>query len=501
LVKLRVYLVGAGPGDSALITVRGLKLIKTADCIVYDYLVNPDLLKFRKNGCELIYVGKKAGAHILSQDKINQLLVKKSRRYNIVVRLKGGDPFIFGRGAEEALYLKKNKIDFEIVPGVTSAIAAATYAGIPLTVRSENSTVGFITGNEDPTKKDTNINWKALVNALGTMVFLMGIGNLEKIIKKLIANGKSPKTPVAIIRWGTTVKQKTIAGNLENIVQLAKKNKMAPPAIIVVGETVKFRKDLSWFEKRPLLGKKIMVTRTREQASVFSEKLLELGAEVIEIPVIKIVSLKADKKLKEAFTQQQYDWVFFTSQNGVGEFAQIMNRAGKDSRIFGRAKICAIGSETAKSLAVIGIKPDYVPAQFCAEAIVEHFKRIKLRAGSALILRAKQARDVLPDGLKQLGFKVKVIDLYDTCPEKDSAPRLKECLKERIDLVTFASSSSVKNFVELLGKGYCRLLKGIGLISIGPITSSTIRGYGLKVNKEAKIYTIEGLVEAVTKNK
>lgn len=506
--KPTVYLTGAGPGDAKLITVKGLEVIKRADCILYDYLVNPDLLKFARSDCKLIYAGKKAAAHTLPQDKINQLLLKQARLHNIVVRLKGGDPFIFGRGAEEALYLKKNKIDFEVVPGVTSAIAVATYAGIPLTVRTENSTVGFITGNEDPAKNDSNINWPALAKALGTMVFLMGIGNLEKIVQKLIESGKPPKTPVAIIRWGTTAKQKTITGNLKNIVRVAKKNKIAPPAIIIVGEVVKFRKNLNWFEKRPLLGKGVVVTRTREQASALSEKLTDLGAQVIEIPVIKILSLKVDQQLREVFLQTEYDWVFFTSQNGVGEFAQFLNRAGKDSRIFGRAKVCAIGSETAKSLAAIGIKPDYVPAQFCAEAIVKHFSRLSSgnppsagKADSALILRAKQARDVLPDGLKRLGFKVKVIDLYDTCPEKESALKLRECLKRGVDLVTFASSSSVKNFVELLGKDYRRLLKGTSLVSIGPVTSSTIREYGLKVNKEARVYTIDGLVEAIRKTK
>jgi len=522
--KPTVYLTGAGPGDAKLITVKGLELIKRADCIIYDYLVNPDLLKFARGDCKLIYVGKKAAAHTLPQDKINHLLVKQARLHNVVVRLKGGDPFIFGRGAEEALYLKRNKIVFEIVPGVTSAIAVAAYAGIPLTVRSENSTVGFITGNEDPAKKDSNINWAALSKALGTMVFLMGIGNLAKIVQKLIASGKLPNTPVAIIRWGTTAKQETITGNLKNIARLAQKNKIAPPAIIVVGEVVRLRKDLNWFEKRPLLGKRIVVTRAREQASALSEKLIDLSAEVIEIPVIKIVPLKVDKQLREVFLEKEYDWIFFTSQNGVGEFARFLNRTGKDSRIFGKAKVCAIGSETAKSLAGMGIKPDYVPKDFCTEAILEYFKSprsplCKRRdAGgikdkmNALILRAKQARDVLPEGLKRLGFKVKVIDLYDTLAEKESAKLIHKILRRpavggtpqddpRVHWVTFASSSSVKNFVELLGQDYRRLLKGVSLISIGPVTSATIREYGLKVNQEAKVYTIEGLVEAIRKTK
>lgn len=491
-----VYLVGAGPGDAKLITVRGLELIKKADCIIYDYLVNPDLLRFAHNGCKLIYVGKKAGAHTLPQDKINRLLVKQAHLYNVVVRLKGGDPFIFGRGAEEALYLKKNKIDFEIVPGVTSAIAVATYAGIPLTARSQNSTVGFITGNEDPLKKDSNINWDALTRALGTMVFLMGIGNLEKIVRKLIESGKSAQTPVAIIRWGTTVKQQTSTGNLKNIVQLAKKNKIAPPAIIVVGEVVKFRKDLNWFEKKPLLGKRIVVTRTRGQASVLSEKLTDLGAEAIEIPTIKIISLPKDRQIK-AELAKKYDWIIFSSQNGVKEFSGFLLRNNQDSRIFGGAKICAIGSETKKALKNIGIIADYVPAEFCGEAILEHFSRLELKQKKFLILRAKQARDILPQGLKKLGATVKTIDLYDTCLEKASAPKLRECLKQGVDLVTFASSSTVKNFVALLGKDYRRLLKGVGIISIGPVTSATIREYGLKVTKEAKVYTIDGLVQSI----
>lgn len=500
MAKPIVYLTGAGPGDAKLITLGGLELIKKADCIVYDYLVNPDLLKFARCDCKLIYVGKKAGAHTLAQGKINQLLVKAAKLHNTVVRLKGGDPFIFGRGAEEALYLKKHKIDFEIVPGVTSAIAVAAYAGIPLTARSENSTVGFITGNEDPLKKDSNINWSALAKALGTMVFLMGIGNLEKIVQKLIASGKSPKTPVAIIRWGTTARQKTLTGNLKNIVQLAKKNKIAPPAIIVVGEVVKFRKDLNWFEKRPLLGKRILVTRTREQASVLSEKLTDLGAEAIEIPTIKIVPLHKDKEIETAL-EKKYDWIIFSSQNGVKELSNFLQRNNQDVRIFCGTKVCAIGSETKKALKNIGINADYVPVEFRGEAILEYFSRQDLKGKKFLILRAKQARNVLPQGLKKLGATVKIIDLYDTCLEKGNLPKLRECLKHGVDLVTFASSSTVKNFVALLGKDYRRLLKGVGIISIGPVTSSTIREYGLKVSQEAKVYTIEGLVEAIGKQK
>ncbi len=512
MIKSTVYLVGAGPGDSRLITVRGLELIKKADCIIYDYLVNPELLKFRKNVCKLVYVGKKAGAHTLTQERINRLLVKEAKTYQSVVRLKGGDPFIFGRGAEEASYLKKNRINFDIVPGITSAIAVPAYAGIPLTERSRNSTVGFITGHEDPTKIDSSIDWDALVKALGTMVFLMGMGNLGLIAERLIDGGKPKNTPVALIRRGTTAKQKTITGTLGNIAGLARKKKITPPAIIVVGEAVKLRKELNWFEKKPLFAKRIIVTRTREQASFLSEKLAGSGAEVIEIPTIKVVSLKADRQLKNAFSAGKYDWVFFTSQNGVYEFAGFLKRCGKDSRIFGKAKICAIGSETEKGLHKIGIRPDYLPPQFVAEEVVRHFKKLSLRARSAkqsprgkashsgkkaLILRAKKARDILPKGLERAGFEVKVIDLYDTVLPRESAAALKQAFRAKIDFVTFTSSSTVENFIKLMGKGYRRKLSGVTLASIGPVTSGTLRKSGLKANIEAKVYTIEGLVKAI----
>lgn len=500
LFKATIYLVGAGPGDSKLITLKGLELIKRADCIIYDYLVNPELLKFRKNDCELIYAGKKAGAHTLTQGKINELLVRKARVHRNVVRLKGGDPFIFGRGAEEALYLRKKKINFEVVPGITSAIAAPAYAGIPLTERSRASTVGFITGHEDPAKLDSTIDWEALAKALGTMVFLMGVGNLDLIAKKLIASGKPKNTPVALISWGTTVKQKTVTGNLGNISSLARKNKIAPPAIIVVGENVALRKELEWFEKKPLFAKRIIVTRARGQASNFLEKLIELGAEVIEIPVIKVVSQKKDKQLKNAFLLGKYEWIFFTSSNGVYEFSAFLKRSGRDARILAQAKICAIGSETAKSLQAIGIMPDYVPAQFVAEAVVKHFKNIKLKGSvghGALILRAKKARGILPEGLKEAGFKVKIIDLYDTLLPRESTSTLKEAFTEKIDFVTFTSSSTVENFIKLLGSDYRKRLSGVKLASIGPITSSTLRKFSLKADVEAKIYTIEGLINAM----
>ncbi len=493
MVKGKVYLAGAGPGDAKLITLRVFELIKAADCIIYDYLANPALLKSAGKDCKIIYVGKQGGAHTLPQGKINALLVASAKKYTTVLRLKGGDPFMFGRGAEEAIFLKKHGIDFEIVPGVTSAIAVPSYAGIPLTERRHNSSVGFITGHEDPAKEESNIDWYSLAKGLGTLVFLMGVGNLELISKKLMTAGKPASTPVAVIRWGTTPRQRTVIGNLGNIAQIARKNKVAPPSIIVVGEVVGLRKQLNWFETKPLFGKRIIVTRVREQASKLTEKLESLGACVIEAAAIKIVSLGADEQVRR-FLGDEPDWVFFTSQNGVEEFSRILGRIKKDARVLCCSKVCAIGSETAKSLEGIGIKADYVPDKFVAEAIVKGFRSKK---GSALILRARKARDILPQGLRRTGMQVMVADLYDTCVDSGAKALLKEAFRERIDWVTFTSSSTVENFIKLLGKDYRKKLKGVKLASIGPVTSQTLKKFGLKPAVEAKVYTIDGLVEAM----
>ena len=500
MINSTVYLTGAGPGDPKLITVRGLEAIQKADCIIYDQLAAPELLKYARKGCELIYAGKSAGNHALPQDKINRLLAEKAGVHEKVVRLKGGDPFIFGRGGEEALYLKNRGIRFEIIPGVTSAIAVPAYAGIPLTMRGVTSTVGFITGHEAPGKERSDIDWRALSKALGTMVFLMGVENLPAIAKKLIACGKSENTPAAVIGNGTTAKQRLVSGTLGNIAGLVGKSRLAPPAIIVVGEVAGLSGRLGWLEKKPLFGKRIVVTRAREQASALSELLSELGAEVVEAPAIKFRSLNADKKVRKAFSGEKYDWVFFTSQNGVSEFSAILNRLGRDLRILKEAKVCAIGSGTAEALKGIGIKADHVPGRFVSESVVKDFNKRGYEGKRALILRAKQARDVLPEGLAGAGLAVRTIDLYDTLPQLESRRTLKEIFSRGVDMVTFASSSTVKNFTRLLGGDYRRLLTGVRLASIGPVTSAALREAGLKPDVEAEIYTIKGLTEAIARN-
>lgn len=497
--KPTVYLAGAGPGDPSLITLRALELIKSADCIIYDYLVNPVLLKFASTGAELIYVGKSAGTHTLPQERINQLLVKKAKARMTVLRLKGGDPFIFGRGAEEASYLKKKKINFEIVPGISSAIAVPAYAGIPLTERSRTSTVGIITGHEDPTKMDSGIDWQGLADSLGTMVFLMCVGNLSSIVEKLLACGKPKNTPIAIIRQGTMPEQRVVTGQLGNIAGLAEKSKIAPPAIIVVGEVVKLRKSLNWFEQKPLFGKRVIVTRASHQAGEFSGKLNALGAQVFEVPVIRLVSLKADKQVAVTFSQEIYDWVIFTSQNGVEEFSRILQRTRKDSRVLAGKKICAIGPQTAMALEKIGISPDFIPKRYFAEAIIRHFQHVVPKKSRVLILRARQARDALPQGLSDAGLKVKVIDLYDTRAEKEGIAKMREAFKAGVELVTFTSSSTVKNFVKLLGSGYRVKLLGIKIASIGAVTSGTLKEFGLKVDIQANDFTVNGLTEAIRK--
>jgi len=502
-MKAKVYLVGAGPGDPGLITVRGKECIQNADVIIYDYLASPALLNYARKSAELIYVGKKGGDHTLSQDEINALIVEKANSGGIVCRLKGGDPFIFGRGGEEAEVLFKEKLSFEVVPGVTSAIAAAAYAGIPLTHRKLTSSLAFITGHEDPDKEETGINWSSLATGVGTLVFFMGVKNLPNIVKSLVEHGKSPDTPVALIQWGTTSSQKTATGKLKTIVEKARIAGIKAPAIIVVGDVVNLRKKLNWFEKRPLLGKRIVVTRARQQASDLVGLLSDLGAECLEYPTIKIMPPQNPRPLKQAVENlTAYDWIVFTSVNGVLYFFEQLFAAGKDVRALGRMKTAAIGPATAAQLREFGLASDIVPKTYRAESVVEAFKTEQLEDKKILLPRAAEARPILPKELKKMGAEVDEVPAYETRKVTESTDDLVQQLKDRrIDLITFTSSSTAKNFKALLPpENFKKLTQGVTIAAIGPITSDTAAELGFDVHITADSYTIPGLVEAILKH-
>ena len=498
-----VFLVGAGPGDPGLITVKGVDCIARADVVVYDYLASPALLAHVNPDAQIIYVGKKGGDHTLPQDGINALIVEKAKQGNMVVRLKGGDPFIFGRGGEEAEVLITAGIPFEIVPGVTAAIGASAYAGIPLTHRDYTSDVAFVTGHEDPTKAESGIDWKALATGIGTLVFFMGVKNLPRIAANLVANGRSTDTPVAVIRWGTTPKQKTVTGTLDTIVDETQKAGIKAPAIIIVGGVVNLRKTMQWFEHRPLSGRRIVVTRAREQASDLVRQLTELGAECIQCPTIQVVPPAAWDDLDRAIEAiDRYDWIVFTSVNGVEYFFRRLFDKGLDVRALGHIQTAAIGPATADRLMARGLKSDIIPKSYRAESVVAAFAATTVEGTKILLPRAKEARSVLPVELTRMGATVDQVTVYETRQVENSAADLVTRLDAgTIDTVTFTSSSTVKNFHRLLPPDRVdHLMKGVAVASIGPITSQTARELGLVVTMEAEMYTIPGLIQAILSN-
>jgi len=501
-MKARVYLVGAGPGDPGLLTVKGQECIQNADVVIYDYLASPALLKHAPSGSELIYVGKKGGDHTLSQEEINALIVEKAQAGLTVCRLKGGDPFIFGRGGEEAEVLVANAIPFEVVPGVTSAVAAAAYAGIPLTHRKLTATLAFVTGHEDPHKQESNIDWEALARGIGTLVFFMGVKNLPDITRRLVANGRSPQTPVALIRWGTTPGQQTVTGTLDNIAQRVRKAGLKAPAIIVVGDVVDLRNTLKWFENRPLLGKRIVVTRAREQASDLVRQLSDLGADCLEYPTIKIVPAADLSPMDAAIANLgDYAWIVFTSVNGVKYFFDRLFETGRDVRALNHLHTAAIGPATAAAMRRFGLKSDIVPKNYRAESVVEAFRRENLEGKKVLLPRAAEARPVLPIELRKMGARVDELAAYFTENVSGNTDQLIKQLEDKtIDLITFTSSSTVKNFKSLLPPDkFDRLTAGIKIASIGPITTETAAQLGFEVDITAESYTIPGLCDAILK--
>lgn len=497
----KVYLIGAGPGDPGLFTLRGVSCLREADVVVYDYLANPRLLSYAKPDAELIYVGKKGGhADAALQAEIDRLLIHKALAGKVVARLKGGDPFIFGRGGEEGEELFLAGIPFEVVPGVTSAIAVPAYAGIPLTHRDHASTVAILTGHEDPSKQTSLIAWEKVATGIGTLVFLMGYGNLQSIVDKLLGHGRANDTPAAIMRWGTKPEQETVSGTLGTIVELAKKRGIGPPAVLVVGDVVRLRERLNWFERRPLFGKRILVTRTREQAGRFAELLEGQGAQVVEVPLIEIAPPRSWEPLDRAIERlETYRWVIFTSVNGVEEFFRRLQTLRLDARRLGAARICAIGSATAGSLEKYNIIPDVVPAEFRAEGIIEALQSSDLQGEKILLPRAEVARDLLPIELERRGATVEVVPVYRTVPSPTAGDRLRPLLRDRkIDLITFTSSSTVTNFVEALAQEDVKVIcEGIRIACIGPITKDTAERVGLTVDMMPQQYTIPAFAAAI----
>ena len=499
--KGTVYLVGAGPGDAGLLTLRGAELLARADVVVYDALLNKDLLRLAPKDAEIIYAGKRSKDHAIPQDELNDLLVAKAREGKTVIRLKGGDPYVFGRGGEEAGRLAAAKIPFEVVPGVSSVVAGPNYAGIPLTHRDHSSSYTVITGHEDPEKYGAGVDWAQIAKIPGTKVILMGVARIGELSSNLIQNGMSPDTPVAMIRWGTTGRQQSIEGTLASIAGIVEKTGFTPPAVTVIGDVVKLRKTLNWYESRPLFGRRVVVTRTREQASQLSRQLADLSAEVLEIPTIKIVPTDRKADLADALLElNSYDWIVFTSPNGVTMFFESFFKAFEDMRDIGGVRIAAVGPATAAKLRELHLKVDLMPEEYVAVKIAGAFAKFEtIENLKILLLRAEVATPELPEALEALGAIVDDVACYKTVPEtEDLNGASARLLEDGADWITFTSSSTVENFHARFDlPALLKKFPQIKLASIGPETTRALVSLGLKPDAEAKPHTIEGLVQAL----
>lgn len=504
--KGKVYLVGAGPGDFGLLTIRAKELLEQCDVLIYDNLVNERIAAIAaKPHCEKIYVGKSGASHTMEQDDINKLIVDKALSGCMVVRLKGGDPYIFGRGGEEALMCHEHGVSFEVVNGISSAYAVPNYAGIPVTNRGLSSSVAFITGHEDPTKMESDIKWDKLSTGVQTLVFLMGVKNLPLIIKKLTENGLADSTPAAVIQNGCLPQQRSVSGTLADITDKVRESGIKPPSIIIVGQVVSLREQLNWFERRPLFGKTIVVTRSREQASELTARLTDLGARVIETPVIKIMPAENGSAFTEIFNKiSSYDWIILTSANGVDHFFARLSENGLDARSLSSASICAIGPATAERLSRFGIRADLVPRKFISRDILRELaERGEIKGKSFLLPRADIApREFGEELLRGGAALVDDVPLYRTVEEdlSDRPAQLELLRTGAFDLVTFTSSSTVQNFDRLLRKHGIEGKQGIHCAAIGPVTADTARELGYSVEISAEEHTIEGLVTAILLN-
>ena len=502
----KVYLIGAGPGDASLITVKGMDTLVQMDVIVYDELVNTQMFRSIPSQCRLVYAGKKAKRKHVSQQEINRMLVAYARKGLRVGRLKGGDPYLFGRGAEEGQYLHEHGIPFEVIPGVTSALGCAAYAGIPLTDRKLSSGVAFITGHRAAARNGQSIPWKALLDTANTIVIYMGVTKLSEIQKHLLAQHCPKKTPMAIVQWGTWDKQKSCQGTLENIVKLAKHYSITSPAILVVGEVVTMTQTLNWFEKQPHFSKKIIITRSRSQSGTMCERLQSMGAEVIELPTISIAAPKKYTEMDQVIQRIGYfDWLVFTSVNGVDSFIKrLFEKHEKDARVFSSAKIAAVGIATKNRLRNYGIFCDFVPRQFTTESL---FRELQLKYGPLqgkrfLLLRPSIAPEGLNRNLQKAGVNVTQVAVYEThCPKVEIRKKVRQIQKQKVDMITFSSSSTVNNLIEALGRVDARrFLKKLAVFSIGPVTSQCLANHKIKMTREADIATVSGLIDAMVES-
>jgi uroporphyrinogen III methyltransferase / synthase len=501
-----VYLVGAGPGDPGLMTVRSLELISGADAIFYDRLIPPGALAGARADAELVYIGKRPGVPSIPQEEIGERLVAAAKEGRSVVRLKGGDPFVFGRGGEEGEALREAGVEFEVVPGITAGVAATAYAGIPVTHRDDASAVAFVTGHEDPEKEESALDWEALARFPGTLVFYMGVKRLAENAAALIEAGRSPDEPAAAIECGTMAGQRTLVATLGTIAEGVAHEEIEAPALIVVGEVARRREQLAWLERRPLHGRRVVVTRARAQASGLATTLRGLGAEVVELPAIRIEPRIESGEVKEAVARiAEYDVLCLTSPNGVRLLFEAMDASsgiaeaagpdggqGLDARALAGAMVAAIGPGTARALAEHGIAADVVPERFVAEALVEALADVEVEGKRVLVARAAEAREVLPDALRERGAEVDVVALYETVRETPAETEIERA--QAADYVTFTSSSTVTNLVEALGD---RFPSNTRIVSIGPVTSEAARAAGLRVDVEAERHDIDGLLTAL----
>ncbi|MBU1044000.1 MAG: uroporphyrinogen-III C-methyltransferase [Candidatus Omnitrophica bacterium] len=500
--KAKVFLVGVGPGNEQLVTQAALDCIKIADIIIYDHLISKSLLDNKKPKAKVIFAGKFPGLHNVPQQSINMLLLKYAKNDNIVVRLKGGDPFLFGRGSEEALVLKKAKIPFEIVPGVSSGFAVAAYSGIPLTHRGIASHVTFVTGHEDPTKKESSVDWEKIAALEGTIVVFMGMARLKNIIDLLLKYGKAKNTPVCITQWGTLPAQRSVTGSLDNIVSRVKASGITHPAIIIIGNVVNLRKQLNWFEKKPLFGKKILITRPLDLAKELSQELEANGAQTITYPLIEVFKEKRLKDARVIEKIKQADWILFTSRNAVQICFDILDKQGQDIRIFNDIKFAVLGSQTQNMLRARGIIADLVPKQFYMESLIKEFKKIKIAGQRIFIPHSRQGRPILVEQLAKQGAIIDELFVYHVeAPKSANKQNFVKLLKqENFDIITLTSSSCVHQFMRLADKDK-QLIKNQVFAVIGPITRKTLENYGFKAAIEAKVYTASGLVQAIQQTK